>query len=164
MNCLVLFLVCVKFYLRWESIAAFAVAKEEVDLTKNHYQKEMETLAVDMKSLRADISSSFFEFSVVEIQEDVKSIIKAHRIEIASLTQKVEDLESLLADSTTKVSTLQVVLQNAQEVLQMLVGKGECVGLANSWEAANIASANKEVAIMYDTFSALSVIVTNLKV
>jgi chromosome segregation ATPase len=124
-----------------ESIAAFAVAKEEVDLTKNHCEKEMETLAVDMKSLRADISSSFFEFPVVEIQEDVKSIIEAHRIEIASLTQKVEGLESLLADSTTKVSTLQVALQNAQEVLQMSVGEGECVGSANSRQAADIASA-----------------------
>lgn len=124
-----------------ESIAAFALAKEEVDLTKNHCEKEIETLAVDMKSLRADISSSFFEFPVVEIQEDVKSIIEAHRIEIGSLTQKVEGLESLLADSTARVSTLQAALQSAQEVAQESVEEGGCVGPANSRQAADIASA-----------------------
>ncbi|KAG0556184.1 hypothetical protein KC19_11G032900 [Ceratodon purpureus] len=124
-----------------DSIAAFALAKEEVDLTKNHCEKEMETLVVGMKSLRADISSSFFEFPVVEIQEDVKSIIEAHRIEICSLTEKVEGLESLLADSRTEVSALQAALQNAQEVLQKSVEEGKCVGPANSQQAADVASA-----------------------
>jgi chromosome segregation ATPase len=97
-----------------ESIAAIASAKEEVDITKDHCEKEMETLAVDMQSLRADISNSFFEFPVVEIQQDVKSIIEGHRVEIATLTGKVKSLEGLLADSAEKVSTLEADLEEAQ--------------------------------------------------
>ena len=97
-----------------ESIAAIASAKEEVDITKDHCEKEMETLAVDMQSLRADISNSFFEFPVVEIQQDVKSIIEGHRVEIATLTGKVKSLEGLLADSAEKLSTLEADLKEAQ--------------------------------------------------
>lgn len=50
-----------------ESIVVFVLVKEEVDLMKNYCEKEMEMLVVDMKCFRVDISSSFFEFFVVEI-------------------------------------------------------------------------------------------------
>uniref|UniRef100_A0A7I4DZD3 Kinesin motor domain-containing protein n=1 Tax=Physcomitrium patens TaxID=3218 RepID=A0A7I4DZD3_PHYPA len=97
-----------------ESIAAFALVKEEVDFTKNHCENEMGSLALDMESLRADISNSFFEFPVVQTQEEVKSVIESCRAEIACLNRKVEELEGLLAQNTYETD-----LENTRTELEM---------------------------------------------
>lgn len=123
------------------TLTAIALVKEEFDFMKNHIEKEIESLADNVKSLKADMSSWFSGIPVDCIQEDLNHIMKAHSMEIVSLTRKIQGLERLLAGRKFDVSTLHTTLLSVPEVERKSLAEEEVVGSVNYHQAADPASA-----------------------
>ncbi|CAM6039323.1 unnamed protein product [Sphagnum compactum] len=118
---------------------------EEVDLFIAHCLNQMGTLALEMKSLRTDISDSFFQMPHAGLQQDVEKIFQAHRDEISVLIIKIAGLEELLEERSGKVSILQELLDAAQETLQSFTSAQEKSELELHSSEASLEAAKAEL-------------------
>jgi chromosome segregation ATPase len=118
---------------------------EEVDLFVAHCLNQMGTLALEMKSLRTDISDSFFQVPHTGLQQDVEKIFQAHRDEISVLIIKIAGLEELLEERSGKVSILQELLDAAQETLQSFMSAQEKSELELHSSEASLEAAKAEL-------------------
>lgn len=118
---------------------------EEVDLFIAHCLNQMGTLALEMKSLRTDISDSFFQIPHTGLQQDVEKIFQAHRDEISVLIIKIAGLEELLEERSGKVSILQELLDAAQETLQSFTSAQEKSELELHSSEASLEAAKAEL-------------------
>jgi len=118
---------------------------EEVDLFIAHCLNQMGTLALEMKSLRTDISDSFFQMPCTGLQQDVEKIFQAHRDEISVLVIKIAGLEELLEERSGKVSILQELLDAAQETLQSFMSAQEKSELELHSSEASLEAAKAEL-------------------
>jgi chromosome segregation ATPase len=118
---------------------------EEVDLFIAHCLNQMGTLALEMKSLRKDISDSFFQMPHTGLQQDVEKIFQAHRDEISVLIIKIAGLEELLEERSSKVSILQELLDAAQETLQSFTSAQEKSELELLSSEASLEAAKAEL-------------------
>ncbi|CAK9206237.1 unnamed protein product [Sphagnum troendelagicum] len=118
---------------------------EEVDLFIAHCLNQMGTLGLEMKSLRTDISGSFFQIPHAGLQQDVEKIFQAHRDEISVLIIKIAGMEELLEERSGKVSILQELLDAAQETLQSLASSQEKRELELHSSEASLEAAKAEL-------------------
>lgn len=118
---------------------------EEVDLFIAHCLNQMGTLGLEMKSLRTDISGSFFQIPHAGLQQDVEKIFQAHRDEISVLIIKIAGLEELLEERSGKVSILQELLDAAQETLQSFTSAQEKSVLELHSSEASLEAAKAEL-------------------
>ncbi|CAK9206146.1 unnamed protein product [Sphagnum troendelagicum] len=118
---------------------------EEVDLFIAHCLNQMGTLGLEMKSLRRDISGSFFQIPHAGLQQDVEKIFQAHRDEISVLIIKIAGLEELLEERSGKVSILQELLDAAQERLQSFTSAQEKSELELHSSEASLEAAKAEL-------------------
>ncbi|CAK9262890.1 unnamed protein product [Sphagnum jensenii] len=118
---------------------------EEVDLFIAHCLNQMGTLGLEMKSLRTDISGSFFQIPHAGLQQDVEKIFQAHRDEISVLIIKIAGLEELLEERSGKVSILQELLDAAQERLQSFTSAQEKSELELHSSEASLEAAKAEL-------------------